>query len=79
MADKPQNAQLSLTYKLILETLLPMALTMLNSEQVRELTDSALDFIEDRVASSPAKWDDKVLLPICKLVRAAYLLPDDND
>ena len=40
--------------------------------------DAFLDVIEEEVASSPNKIDDLVVLPLCKVIRGA-LGVEDND
>ena len=62
----------------ILLWLIEKLLNSLSPELVRKATDRLLDFIEDAVADSETVIDDKLVLPICSMIREAFSLPDED-
>ena len=48
----------------------------LSEETLRELADKVIDFVEEKVAASEAKWDDTIILPLCDVVRRAFNVED---
>ena len=40
--------------------------------------DLVRDFAEEKVLGSKSKIDDALVLPICKMVRTAFDIPDDD-
>ena len=56
-----------------------MFLERLSGEEVKKWIDVGLDMIEDKVEASPSKTDDMIVLPLCKLVREALSVPDNDE
>lgn len=56
-----------------------MFIERLSGEDMKKWIDMGLDLIEDSVEASPNKTDDMIVLPICKLVREALSVPDNDD
>lgn len=51
----------------------------LDSEDLRTWADKGLDLIEDKVAQTPTEYDDKIVLPMCKLMRDAFNIEDNDE
>jgi hypothetical protein len=48
-------------------------------ETVKKLGDCMLDVIEDAIADSETKTDDRFVLPLIKVLRATLDIPDGDD
>jgi hypothetical protein len=64
--------------KLLIQ-LINLVIGMINPELLRRLADTFLDFIEDEVVESENKIDDMIVLPLCKVVRDAFDIEDNDD
>lgn len=53
-------------------------LAVLSPELLRKFADMLLDFAENYVLGTKSTIDDALVLPICKAVRAAFGI-EDND
>jgi hypothetical protein len=42
------------------------------------LADKVLDFVEEKVLGSASQADDAIVLPICKMIRDTFSIPDDD-
>jgi len=66
----------------ILTALVEIFLRTLSSERAEEIlrrfADFLLDFIEDHVLGSASTVDDRLILPVCDLVRRTFNI-EDND
>jgi len=62
----------------ILTYLLPGLLKVLSPETLRNAVDAMLDVVEDAVAESSNVLDDTVVLPLCKLIRSTFNVPDND-
>jgi hypothetical protein len=58
--------------------MLPLLFSMLTPELLRRGVDALLDVIEEAVEKSPNKIDDIVVLPLCKLIRNTFDIPDED-
>jgi len=58
--------------------LIGLLLGTLSPDLLRACADKLLDVIEDAVAASPNKIDDAAALPICKMIREAFSIPDND-
>ena len=56
-----------------------MFLERMDAEDIKKWIDTGLDIIEDKVAASPSKTDDMIVLPICKIIREALSVPDNDE
>ena len=63
----------------LLEMLLKMVMMVLKPEAITALIDKILDFVEDAVAKSETTMDDVIVLPMCKIIREALNVPDNDD
>jgi len=62
----------------LIELLLKAVLTFLSEDQLKEFADTLLDFVENAVEKSGTTLDDAIVLPICKKVREAFGIPDND-
>jgi hypothetical protein len=51
-------------------------LGMLSPEILREGLDKLLDFIEAKVAETPGIVDDAIVIPLCRMIRTAFNIPE---
>ena len=59
--------------------LVGMIFERLDGEDLKVWADKGLDLIEDKVAASATKYDDKIVLPMCRLMREAFSIPDNDE
>ena len=64
---------------LLIIKLIGLLLGTLSPDLLRACADKLLDVIEDAVADSPNKIDDAAALPICKMIREAFHIPDNDE
>ena len=62
----------------LIKMLLGIILERLSKDQLKKWADVGLDMVEDAVKESPNKYDDITVLPVCKAIRAAFDI-EDND
>jgi len=62
----------------LLAYLMSLFLKMLSPDLLRDFIDTALDFAEKKVIGSASTVDDKLVLPICSMIREATNVPDDD-
>jgi hypothetical protein len=58
--------------------LVTMLLRALTPELLKKFVDIALDFVEDKVLGTASTVDDAIVLPLCKLIRNTFGIPDDD-
>lgn len=56
-----------------------MFLERLSSTDIKKWIDMGLDLIEDKVEASVSKTDDMIVLPMCKIIREALSIPDNDE
>lgn len=64
--------------KYLLRTLMSLIIARLDPETMRKIVDGFLDRIEGAIDESESQADDQVLLPLIKLVREAFNIPDND-
>ena len=62
----------------LITMLINLVLGMLTPETLKTFADMILDFIEDIAEKSTSKWDDATILPMCKVIRATFDIPDND-
>jgi len=62
----------------LIVSLLAQLLKLLKPEHVTSIIDTVLDKIENKVTASEPKWDDALILPLCKLIRDALNIKDND-
>ena len=55
-----------------------MLVERLSAADLKKWADMGLDMLENAIAASPSKYDDKLALPIITAVRTAFSI-EDND
>lgn len=58
--------------------LVQLLLSVLSPERLKDFADTALDFIKEKVLGTASTIDDRIVLPICDMIREAFVIPDDN-
>jgi hypothetical protein len=61
------------------QMLLTALFTVLTPDNLKKFVDAGLDAIEDLVQESENKVDDAVVLPICKVIRTTFNVPDNDE
>lgn len=62
----------------VVGSLLRTLVRRLPKRVAKKACDAFLDVVEDEVKASPGKWDDIIVLPICKLIRNIANIPDND-
>jgi hypothetical protein len=52
---------------------------MLTPENLKLFVDAGLDAIENFVEKSETDVDNKIILPMCKLIRNTFDIPDNDE
>ena len=50
-----------------------------DNDNEKDLWDSALDLVETLVATTPTRIDNLIVLPLVKIIRNHFNIPDGND
>ena len=58
--------------------LVGMIFEKLDAGDLKVWADKGLDLVEDKVAATPTEYDDKIVLPMCNLMRQAFDIPDND-
>ena len=48
-------------------------------DEFEDLVDDLIAKVEDKAVASESKWDDILVLPLCKIIRSALRVPDGED
>lgn len=62
----------------LIAKLIEVILMALTPELLRRFADFVLDFVEDKVLGSASTVDDRLVLPLCIMIREAFNIPDDD-
>lgn len=63
----------------IVKQVIGLILSLLSKEDAKELIDTLLDKVEDKIAATENKIDDAVVLPLINKVREILDVPDGDD
>lgn len=63
----------------LLTLLIQGLFAILTPENLKVFMDAGLDAIENLVEGSENKIDDRIVLPICKLIRSTFDIPDNDE
>ncbi len=63
---------------MILRHLVGVIMGMLTPELLKSFADMVLDFVENYVEGTKSKVDDRLVLPLCASIRAAFDIPDND-
>ena len=62
----------------LIGSLINVFLLLLSPDLLKLFVDTVLDFIEDYVAGTKSEIDDKVVLPLCDMIRKTFDIPDHD-
>jgi hypothetical protein len=62
----------------VLVKIVGLFLSFVDESVLRKFADMVLDFIEDAVADSENEIDDTLVLPLCKMIRKTFNIPDND-
>jgi hypothetical protein len=62
----------------LITMLIGMVMKLLTPELLRSFLDMVLDFVEAKVEGTKSTVDDRMILPICDMIRSAYHVPDND-
>jgi len=62
----------------ILGKVIEILLSLLTPNLLKKFADMVLDFAEDFVLGTASPIDDKLVLPLCELVRRTFDIPDED-
>jgi len=62
----------------LIEKLVNLLIKALPATIIKSGIDAMLDKIEDAVAGTETKFDDATVLPLCKFIREALDIPDND-
>jgi len=60
----------------IITLAIQMILKLLTPDLLKKLMDQILDFVEEYVLGTASPIDDKLVLPICQIIRDAFDITD---
>ena len=63
----------------LLKMLIQGLFAVLTPEVLKTFVDAGLDAVEKAVMCSENKVDDKIVLPLCGLIRNTFDIPDDDE
>ena len=64
--------------KTVLMQLVPLFLSLLTPDLLKNFADTLLDWIEDYVTGTASTVDDAIVLPMCEMIRNAFNIPDED-
>ena len=62
----------------LLTMLVQLLMSLLSPDLIKKFMDMVLDFVEDFVLGTASDVDDKLVLPICGMIRDAFDIPDND-
>ena len=62
----------------ILTYAVSLFMSVLTPDLLKGFIDTILDFIEDKVAGTASDVDDRLVLPLVQMIRAAFDVPDND-
>jgi len=63
---------------LLISSLIKLIVGILTPELLKKFADMVLDFVENFVEGTKSTVDDKMVLPLCDAIRAAFDIPDEK-
>ena len=65
--------------KWMIAKLIQVLLSMLTPELLTLFADKVLDFAEDYVLGTKSELDDRIILPLCNMLRNTFDIPDNDE
>jgi len=63
----------------LLVSLINALMSLLSPELLKKFADMVLDFAEDFVLGTKSSIDDMIVLPVCKAIRSAFGIEDNDE
>ena len=64
--------------QILITQLIKVIMSMLTPELMRRFADMVLDFVENYVEGTKSTVDDRIVLPICNLIRTTFDIEDNE-
>ena len=64
--------------KIIIQQMVSLLLGMVSDDLIKKGIDKLLDIIEEAVEKSETDYDNIIVLPLCKLIRNTFDVPDND-
>ena len=64
--------------QILITQLIKVIMSMLTPELMRRFADMVLDFVENYVEGTKSTVDDRIVLPICNLIRTTFNIEDNE-
>lgn len=62
----------------LIAALISALFKVLTPDLMKDFVDKLLDWVEDKVIGSKSTVDDRIVLPICAMIRKTFDVPDDD-
>lgn len=62
----------------LIAKLIEIIIGMFSPDLLKWFVDKLLDLIEEAVIKSEGKLDDKIVLPLCSMIRETFDIPDND-
>lgn len=62
----------------LISMLVSALLSMLSPELLKKFADMVLDYAETYVLGTASTLDDRIVLPICNMIRQTFDIPDND-
>jgi hypothetical protein len=63
---------------LLIAKLVGVLISMLTPDLLKKFVDQVLDFVENYVKGTKSELDDKIVLPLCEVIRNTFDVPDND-
>lgn len=63
---------------LLISQLVKILVSMFTPDLIKKFADMILDFAEEYVLGTKSELDDKIVLPLCNMIRDALNIPDND-
>lgn len=63
---------------MLITQLVKLIMSLLTPDLLKKFADLVLDFVEDHVEGTKSEVDDRLVLPLCGLIRSTFDLPDND-
>ena len=64
--------------QILITQLIKVIMSMLTPELMRRFADMVLDFVENYVEGTKSTVDDRIVLPLCNLIRTTFDIEDNE-
>ena len=64
--------------QILITQLIKVIMSVLTPELMRRFADMVLDFVENYVEGTKSTVDDRIVLPLCNLIRTTFDIEDNE-